>query len=90
MMACHYVYILHCINDTYYTGYTTDIERRYHEHINKSDKCRYTRSFPPKKLAAFWCFDDKSSALKFEARIKKLSKAEKEKMIVGYEKTYKK
>lgn len=77
----YYVYILHCINDTFYTGFTTDLDRRYHEHISRSKKCRYTRSFPPKELVAFWCFDDKSLALKEEARIKKLSKIQKEKLI---------
>lgn len=84
-MMKYYVYILHCINDTYYTGYTTDLTRRYQEHVNKSSKCRYTRSFPPKKLAAFWCFDNKSSALKEEARIKRLSRFDKEKIISEYE-----
>ena|SRR3990167_814814 len=77
----HYVYIIHCINNTYYTGYTTNIERRYKEHREGSDKCRYTRSFPPKKLAAYWCFDTKSDALKEEARIKKMPREEKIKLL---------
>lgn len=89
LQTIHYVYILQCSNDTYYTGYTTDVTRRYQEHVNKNDKCRYTRSFPPKKLVAFWCFDDKSIALKEEVRIKKLSRSEKEKMILEYKKTNK-
>lgn len=38
------------------------------------------------KLAAFWRFDDKSTALKEEMRIKKLSRIEKEKIISEYEK----
>ncbi|MDP1573620.1 MAG: GIY-YIG nuclease family protein [Coxiellaceae bacterium] len=78
----HYVYILECINDHYYTGYTTDIERRYQEHQKGSRKCRYTQSFPPKKLAALWCFDNKSAALKEEARIKNLPRKEKMKLII--------
>lgn len=89
LMKTHYVYILHCSNDAYYTGYTTDVTRRYQEHVNKSDKCRYTRSFPPKRLAAFWCFDNKSTALKEEARIKRLSRIEKEKIVAEYEKNKK-
>ncbi|OGT27123.1 MAG: hypothetical protein A3I77_00355 [Gammaproteobacteria bacterium RIFCSPLOWO2_02_FULL_42_14] len=79
----HYVYILQCVNDTYYTGYTIDIQRRFEEHVNRNANCRYTRSFPPIKLSACWCFDDKSTALKEEARIKKLSRLEKEKLIRG-------
>ena len=69
------------MNNSYYTGYTTDLARRYQEHINRTSKCRYTRSFPPIKVAAFWIFGDKSSALKEEARIKKLSRKSKEKLI---------
>jgi len=35
----YYVYILECKNDRYYTGYTTDLERRYQEHVEGSPKC---------------------------------------------------
>lgn len=73
----HYVYIIECVNNTYYTGYTTDINRRYQEHKNGSNKCKYTRSFPPKKLAAVFAFENKSDALKKEIEIKKLSRNEK-------------
>ena len=78
----HYVYIILCANNNYYTGYTTDIDRRYKEHEQGSIKCRYTRSFPPKKLAAYWCFDNKSDAMKEEARIKKLPRAQKIKLMM--------
>ena len=44
-------------------------------------KCRYTRSFPPKKLVLILKFDNKSDALKKEAEIKKLSKIEKIKLV---------
>lgn len=73
----HYVYIIECQNKSYYTGYTIDMDRRYQEHVQGSHKCSYTRSFPPKKLAAFWIFDNKSDALKMEAKIKKLSRPQK-------------
>ena len=73
----HYVYIIECINGSYYTGYTTDVERRYKEHLKGSGKCKYTRSFPPKCLAAFWQFADKTEALAAEYQIKSLAKCEK-------------
>lgn len=76
----HYVYIIECSNGSYYTGYTTDIDRRYKEHAQGTSKCRYTRSFPPKKLIAVWSFENKSDALKKESEIKKLSKIEKIKL----------
>lgn len=77
----HYVYMIECKNGTYYTGYTTDIVRRYKEHEKGTEKCRYTRSFPPKKLAYVLEFENKSDALKKEAEIKKLSKIDKIKLI---------
>lgn len=80
----HYVYMIECENGTYYTGYTTDIMRRYKEHEKGSAKCRYTRSFPPKKLALMMTFENKSDALKKEAEIKKLSKAEKIKLVSNH------
>lgn len=77
----YFVYMIECINGTYYTGYTTDIARRYKEHQSGSIKCRYTRSFPPKNLALTLEFDNKSEALKKEVQIKKLSRNEKIQLI---------
>lgn len=77
----YWVYIIECVNNAYYTGYTTDMKRRYKEHEQGSSKCRYTQSFPPKKLMATWSFDNKSDALKMEAKIKKLSREQKIKLI---------
>ena len=78
-----YVYILECSNGCYYTGYTIDIKRRYQEHIEGSGKCKYTRSFPPIKLAVCWAIEsnDASLALKIEKAIKRLSKQEKSMLI---------
>lgn len=78
----HWVYILHCNNGAYYTGYTIDLERRYQEHVVGTSKCKYTRSFKPVCIAQSWKFADKTTALKVESFIKKLSKAEKEKIIL--------
>lgn len=69
----YYLYILECSNGAYYTGYTTDIERRYREHCEGSAKCKYTRSFPPKRIAACWEIEGElSDLLKLEKSIKKL------------------
>ena len=78
----YYVYMIECANGAYYTGYTTDIERRYQEHCAGSLKCKYTRSFPPVKLAAYWEIDSGlSDVLKIEAFIKKLTKIKKRLII---------
>jgi len=78
----YFIYIIECKNGAYYTGYTTDIARRYREHQQGTEKCKYTRSFPPKRLAACWKIDsDLSQVLKIECAIKKLKKKDKSDLI---------
>ena len=83
-LKSHIVYIIECVNGSYYTGYTTDIERRYAEHEKGSRKCRYTQSFPPQKLAAWWIFKNRSDALRVENQIKSLSKTGKQRLIADW------
>lgn len=83
MPKSHWVYILYCCNDSYYTGYTTDLTRRYEEHKKGTEKSKYTRSFKPIKIAQAWQFDDKSTALKIEKAIKKMRKKDKELLIAN-------
>lgn len=74
----YYVYIIECQNGHYYTGYTTDIQRRYQEHVAGLAKCKFTRSFPPKRLAACWLVrEDRGVALSLERKIKGLSHHQK-------------
>lgn len=73
----YYLYILQCQNGALYTGITTDLERRYQEHVTGSAKCKYTRSFPPEAIAASWELADKTLALKAEAKIKKMPREKK-------------
>lgn len=82
-----FVYILKCSNGSLYTGYTTDIKRRYQEHLNGSAKCKYTRSFPPIKIAACWKLEDASPslAIKIELFIKRLPIGVKRKLVKNTE-----
>lgn len=81
MDQIYWIYILYCNNHSYYTGYTTDIFRRYQEHLSGTAS-KYTRSFRPLKLAQCWkILESKSAAMQVERFIKKLSKQEKEKLI---------
>jgi putative endonuclease len=83
----YWVYILRCSNGSYYTGYTTDMMRRYEEHVRGTTKCKYTRSFKPVNIAQSWIVkNDKSIAMKIEKFIKKLRKKEKEQLILHPEK----
>lgn len=79
----YFVYILHCENNAYYTGYTTDLVRRYQEHLTGTSKCKFTRSFKPLSIAQSWQFESKSVAMKMEKRIKKMSKTEKQQLILS-------
>ena len=79
----YWVYMLLCENGNYYTGYTTDLQRRYQEHVAGTIKCKYTRSFKPLRIAQAWLIEGgKSEALKLEKYIKSLSKKKKEQLIL--------
>lgn len=80
-MKFYWVYILLCENSCYYTGYTINLEKRYAAHLNGTAS-KYTRSFKPVRIAQSWKIaGEKSLAMKIEKHIKKLSRAEKEKII---------
>lgn len=76
----YYVYILKCFDDTFYTGITNNIEKRIKIH-NSGKGAKYTRSRLPVVLVYFEILEDKSSALKREIQIKKLTRKEKEFLI---------
>lgn len=65
----YFVYLLECEDKSIYTGITTDVERRFREHKNKTG-ARYTRSHCPKKILYIESFRTRSKALKREAEIK--------------------
>lgn len=70
------VYILRCADGTLYTGATNDIARRLLRHASGAG-ARYTRSRLPVKLAYEERCRGRSQALRREAAIKRLSRAEK-------------
>lgn len=75
------VYILRCCDDSLYTGYTTNIDKRLEEHNLGKKAAKYTRSRRPVKLIYSETFKKKESAMKREAEIKKLSRKEKLELI---------
>ena len=80
--VCYWVYILLCENNTYYTGYTNHLEKRYLSHVEGTGGCKYTRSFKPICIAQSWAIEGgKAKAMKIEREIKKLSRAAKEQLI---------
>lgn len=75
-----YVYILRCSDGTYYTGWTTDPERRTRAH-NSGRGAKYTRARRPVELVYYEEFDDKIEAQRREYAIKQLTRAEKEELM---------
>jgi putative endonuclease len=74
-----YCYILECSDGTYYTGWSTDPQRRLREH-NSGRGARYTRSRRPVRLVYQEQLPDKRAALKRERAIKALSRPKKIKL----------
>ncbi len=79
----YYVYILRCEDNSLYTGITTDLERRFFEHLNSCKGAKYTKSHRPVKIASAFGVATKSEALRLEYAIKKMKKPRKEQLIAG-------
>lgn len=77
----YYVYIVRCSDNSLYTGITTDINRRIHEHNETKKGAKYTKSRRPVSLVYSALIGDRSSAQKEEYRIKKLSKIKKQELV---------
>ena len=76
----NYTYILLCADGSFYTGWTNDLKKRVAAH-NAGKGGRYTRAHRPVTLAYWEEFSTKEDAMRREAAIKKLSRAEKIKLI---------
>ena len=77
----NYVYMLKCIDDTYYIGWTNNIKKRLAAHNSTSSGAKYTRSRRPVTLVYCEGHNDKSSAMKREDELKKLSRIQKINLI---------
>jgi putative endonuclease len=78
-MAC-FCYIVECADGSFYTGWTTDPERRVKDH-NGGRGGRYTRSRRPVRMVFLEQQPDRSKALKREIRIKRMTRSRKLKLI---------
>ena len=77
----YYLYILECQDKTLYTGITVNLARRLREHNSSKLGAKYTRARRPVRLVYSKKFRNRSLASKAESRVKKLSRAEKLKII---------
>ena len=76
----NFTYILKCADGSYYTGWTTDLEKRVSKH-NSGNGAKYTRCRLPVELVYYEKYEDKSAAMKREYQIKQLSRSQKEALI---------
>jgi putative endonuclease len=76
-----WVYILECADGSLYTGIATDVARRLKQHEDGKG-ARYTRGRGPLRLVHSEGCEDRSTALKREAAIKRLS-ADRKRALAG-------
>jgi len=76
----YYAYMVRCSDNSIYSGYTTNLEKRLETH-NMGKGAKYTRTRLPVKIEYFEEFDNKIDACKREWKFKKYTHTEKEKII---------
>ena len=77
-----YLYILKCKDDTFYTGITTNVEKRLEAH-RAGKGAKYTRGRGPLELVYRETCGSHSQALKRELQVKALPREEKQNLIAG-------
>lgn len=77
-------YILKCSDETLYTGWTNDMDKRLKAH-NSGHGAKYTRNRTPVELVYCEHFADKREAMRREYEIKQLTRQQKEKLIAEQE-----
>lgn len=80
MSSTYFVYMLLCADGSFYTGSTYNIGKRFAKHVSGKG-ASYTRSHKPVKVVYSEELPDKSSALKREAQLKKLTHIQKLSLI---------
>lgn len=76
----NYTYIVRCGDDSLYTGWTNDLEKRIHAH-NQGKGAKYTKSRRPVELVYYEEYRTKEEAMSREWEIKHMSREKKLKMI---------
>ena len=75
-----YLYILRCGDGTFYTGITTDVDKRLEAH-RSGRGAKYTRGRAPLEVIYRECCGTHSDALKRELEVKRMSREEKQTLI---------
>jgi putative endonuclease len=75
-----YVYFVKCRDNSFYCGYTSDLNKRVATH-NSGAGAKYTKKRRPVTLIYSETFDNRKDAMKRECALKKLSRKQKEALI---------
>lgn len=71
-----YVYILECLDKSFYTGFASDVAKRVSRH-NKGEGAEYTKKRLPVKLVYCEVFKERSDGLQREKQLKGWSRKKK-------------
>ena len=80
MEVIYSVYVVKCCDGTLYTGVAKDVSKRVSTH-NNGKGAKYTRARLPVKLVFVCRMESRSQALRSEALIKRMTRAQKEILI---------
>lgn len=75
-----FVYMVRCRDNTLYTGYAEDLDKRIAQH-NAGKASKYTRTRLPVELVYYEEVADQSAALRRELQIKQMNRSYKESLI---------
>jgi len=79
-----FIYLLCCRDSSLYTGITTDLSRRLHEHNNSGKGAKYTQARRPVRLVYWEPAPDRAAAARREYQIRKLSASTKKRLIADF------
>jgi len=82
-VPAYYCYIVECADGTYYTGWTTDPDRRLRQH-STGRGARYTRAHAPVRLVYVEPQANRGDAMRREARLKAMTRARKQALIAAF------
>jgi len=78
----HFFYVLECVDQSLYAGYTNNLEKRVATH-NAGKGAKYTKAHRPVKCVYYEIFETKQEAMRAEYAFKQLKRTEKLKYIEG-------
>jgi putative endonuclease len=78
------LYIIETEENTLYTGISNNLEKRWQDH-SQGKGAKYLRAFKPKAVVYVESCESRSDASKREAKVKSMSKEEKQALIKNYQ-----